>query len=181
MNLSERHYNIQYNVMIKKVFPILALSIFSSLLGSGIIAPLLPLYADSLGASGVWLGAIFAGFAVSSTISTPIFSKLSDRQGRKRYISTGLFFFGVTSVGFIWASSVYELTLIRFLQGIAGGMIIPIARAYIGDLAPEGEEGKWMGYSNAAFFAGFGVGPLLGGVLAERFLHRCCFSNYEQS
>lgn len=155
--------------MIKKVFPILALSIFSSMLGSGIIAPLLPLYADSMGASGVWLGAIFAGFAVSNTISTPIFARLSDRQGRKRYISTGLFLYGVISVGFIWASSVYQLSLIRFLQGIAGGMIIPIARAYIGDLSPEGEEGKWMGYSNAAFFTGFGVGPLIGGVLAERF------------
>lgn len=155
--------------MIKKVFPILALSIFSSMLGSGIIAPLLPLYADSLGASGVGLGVIFAGFAISNAISTPIFGRLSDRQGRKRYIATGLFLYGVISVGFIWASTVYQLSLIRLLQGVAGGMIIPIARAYIGDIVPEGEEGKWMGYTNAAFFTGFGVGPLLGGVLAEHF------------
>jgi MFS family permease len=54
-------------------------------------------------------------------------------------------------------------------MGAAGAMIIPIAMAYIGDLSPEGEEGKWMGYSNAAFFSGFGIGPLLGGALAERF------------
>ncbi len=155
--------------MIKKVFPILALAIFSSMLGSGIIAPLLPLYADSLGASGVELGTIFAGFAISNTISTPIFGRLSDRQGRKRYISTGLFLYGIISVGFIWASSVYQLSLIRLLQGVAGGMIIPIARAYIGDIVPKGEEGKWMGYTNAAFFTGFGVGPLIGGVLAEHF------------
>ncbi len=155
--------------MIKKVFPILALSIFSSMLGSGIIAPLLPLYADSLGASGVWLGTIFAGFAISNAISTPIFGRLSDRHGRKRFISTGLFLHGIISLGFIWAFSVNQLSLIRFAQGIAGGMIIPIARAYIGDLSPKGEEGKWMGYSNAAFFTGFGFGPLLGGVLTEQF------------
>ncbi len=48
-------------------------------------------------------------------------------------------------------------------------MILPIAMAYIGDLAPEGEEGKWMGYANTAFFSGFGIGPLLGGTLADHF------------
>jgi MFS family permease len=48
-------------------------------------------------------------------------------------------------------------------------MVIPIALAYIGDLSPAGEEGKWMGYANAAFFSGFGIGPFLGGTLADRF------------
>ena len=55
------------------------------------------------------------------------------------------------------------------MQGAAGGMIIPIAMAYIGDISPEGEEGKWMGYANAAFFGGFAAGPLLGGTLADWF------------
>jgi MFS family permease len=54
-------------------------------------------------------------------------------------------------------------------MGGAGAMIIPIAMAYVGDLSPKGEEGKWMGYANAAFFSGFGIGPLLGGTLAEHF------------
>jgi MFS family permease len=46
-------------------------------------------------------------------------------------------------------------------------MILPIAQAYVGDVSPQGEEGKWMGYANAAFFSGFGFGPLMGGVMAE--------------
>jgi MFS family permease len=48
-------------------------------------------------------------------------------------------------------------------------MILPIAQAYIGDISPEGEEGTWMGYFNAAFFTGFGIGPLVGGTLTEHF------------
>jgi MFS family permease len=48
-------------------------------------------------------------------------------------------------------------------------MVIPIAFAYIGDLSPEGDEGKWTGYANAAFFSGFGIGPLFGGVLTDHF------------
>ncbi len=155
--------------MIKKVFPILALSIFSSLLGAGIIIPLLPIYAENLGATGIWLGIISAGFFASNAIVTPIFGRLSDRKGRKLFISVGLLCYTIISASFIWADTVPQLVLIRFLQGIAGGMILPIAQAYIGDISPEGEEGKWMGYFNAAFFTGFGIGPLVGGTLTEHF------------
>jgi len=153
--------------MIKKVFPILGLSLFSSLLGAGIVLPLLPLYAESLGATGIWLGVIFAAFSISNAISIPIFGRLSDRSGRKLFLSIGLLFYAIVSLGFVWSGTVFQLIFFRFLQGMAGGMIIPIAQAYIGDICPEGEEGKWMGYANAAFFSGFGFGPLMGGTLTE--------------
>ena len=152
---------------IKKVFPILGLSIFSSMLGVGIILPLLPIYAENLGATGIWLGVIFAGFSISRTIIMPVAGRLSDRRGRKLILGIGLFAFALTSLGYIWANDTASLFLIRFLQGIASGMILPIAQAYIGDIAPEGEEGKWMGYFNATFFTGFGFGPLMGGILTE--------------
>lgn len=153
--------------MINKVFPILALSIFSAMLGVGIIAPLLPLYAENLGATGIWLGIIFAGFSVSRAIFMPIIGRLSDRSSRKLFICIGLFIYSIISLGYIWADSVSQLALVRLIQGAAAGMIIPIAQAYIGDISPEGEEGKWMGYFNAAFFTGFGIGPLMGGTLTE--------------
>lgn len=99
----------------------------------------------------------------------PIFGRLSDRRGRKQFICIGLLFYSIISLGYIWASSVSQLTLIRLLHGAAAGMIIPIAQAYVGNISPEGEEGKWMGYFNAAFFTGFGFGPLMGGALTEHF------------
>jgi MFS family permease len=129
-----------------------------------------------LGASGIWLGAIFAGFAISRSIFTPIFGRLSDRSGRKLFISIGLLSFSIISLGFIWANSVSQLILIRILHGATGGMVIPIALAYIGDISPQGEEGKWMGYSNAAFFIGFGFGPLIGGVLTDQFSMTVAFA-----
>jgi MFS family permease len=52
---------------------------------------------------------------------------------------------------------------------MASGMVFPIAQAYIGDMAPKDEEGKWMSYYNVALFTGFGFGPLMGGILAEQF------------
>lgn len=153
--------------MIKKVFPPLALALFSVMLGAGLIIPLLPLYAHSLGANITWLGIISASFFVASVISTPLFGRLSDRKGRKVFIAIGLLCYGIISLSFIWATTVYQLTLVRFLQGIAGGMIVPLIQAYVGDMAPPGAEGKWMGYFNATLLAGFGIGPLLGGTLTE--------------
>ena len=155
--------------MIRKVFPILALSVFSSMLGVGIVAPLLPLYAKDLGATGIWIGVIFASFSISRTIFMPITGWLSDRWGRKLFLIIGLLSFSIVSLGYIWAESVSQLILVRLINGATAGMILPIAQSYVGDVSPEGEEGTWMGYFNAAFFTGFGFGPLIGGVLTDHF------------
>lgn len=137
------------------------------MVGIGIIAPLLPIYAENLGATGVWVGIIFAGYAVSRTVVLPFTGRLSDRRGRKPVIAIGLFVFSLTSFAYVLAGNVGSLLLIRLLQGVAAGFVQPISQAYIGDIAPEGEEGKWMGFFNATFLLGWGCGPLMGGVLAE--------------
>jgi len=123
------------------------------MLGSGIVVPLLPLYAESLEASGLWLGLIFAAFPLSRTLATPVFGRLSDRKGRKLFISIGLLTYAIISFGFIYTNTVSQLVLMRFLHGLAGALILPVAQAYVGDISPPGEEGKWMGYANAAFLA----------------------------
>jgi DHA1 family multidrug resistance protein-like MFS transporter len=139
------------------------------MIGIGIIAPLLPIYARNLGATGVWVGVIFAGYAISRTIILPFVGKLSDRRGRKPVISAGLFLFALTSFAYVLAGNVATLFIIRLMQGVAAGLVQPIAQAYIGDIAPEGEEGKWMGFFNATFLIGWGFGPLLGGILTDYF------------
>jgi len=106
----------------------------------------------------------------------PIIGRLSDRSGRKLFLSIGLLIYSISSLGYIWADSVSQLTLVRLIQGATGGMIIPIAQAYIGDISPAGEEGTWMGYFNAAFFTGFGFGPLMGGVITDHFGMNVAFS-----
>jgi len=161
--------------MIRKVFPVLALSIFSSMLGVGIIVPLLPLYAENLGASGIWIVIIFASFSISRAIITPVVGRLSDRRGRKLLLSIGLLASSIISLGYI-SNSLLQLTLVRLLHGAASGMIQPVVQAYIGDISPKGEEGKWMGYFNAAFLTGFGFGPLMGGVLTDHFGMNVSFS-----
>ena len=164
------------STMITKVFPILALGVFSATLGMGIVSPLLPLYVDAMGATGIWLGIIIAAFAISHSIITPIAGRLSDRSGRKLFLGIGLLVSSIVSLGYIWAGNVYQLASVRLINGVGAAMSIPIALAYVGDLSPEGEEGKWMGYAQAAFFSGFGFGPVMGGVLTDHFGMTACFS-----
>lgn len=151
----------------RKVFAPLAFAMFSSNLGMGIVAPLLSIYARDMGASGVWIGLVMASYAIANIVSTPLFGRLSDRKGRKIFLLFGLLAYSLISLCYIFSTNLPLLCLIRLLHGAAGGTVLPIAAAYIGDVSPKGEEGKWMGYASAAFYSGFGVGPLLGGVMSQ--------------
>ena len=153
----------------KKLFDVLFISVFSAMLGLGIVGPLLPIYADNLGASGLWIGMIFSGFAAARAIFMPIVGRLSDESGRKKFIVVGLFAYALLSLGYVTAGSVYSLTAVRFCHGIASAMVVPIAMAYIGDLSKRGEEGTYMAKFQVSFFLGLGSGPLLGGILNDAF------------
>ena len=70
---------------------------------------------------------------------------------------------------YLSASSSGHLIAVRALHGASAGMVIPIAQAYVGDLSPAGKEGSFMGTFTVSIFTAFGIGPLLGGPLADRF------------
>lgn len=150
-----------------KVFAVLFSSTFVAMLGIGIIVPLLPVYADSLGASGLWMGMIFSGFALTRSIFMPFLGRMSDTRGRKVFIVLGLILYTIFSILYIRISTVYGLAILRLFHGFAAAMVIPITVAYIGDISAEHGEGKAMGTFNVALFAGFGVGPLIGGILSD--------------
>lgn len=149
------------------IFTSLYAAIFSTMLGIGIVVPLLPRYAQMLGASGLGIGMIFSSFALSRAISMPIFGRFSDTKGRRKIIITGLFTYLVFSLFYVPADSVFELSIIRFLQGVSSAMVFPVAIAYIGDIAPHGKEGTCLGSFTSSIFLGMGFGPLLGGILTD--------------
>ena len=152
-----------------RIFSVLAFAIFVSMLGLGIIVPVLPLYAKTLGASGVWVGAIFAGFAISRSVFMPFVGRLSDKTGRKNFIATGLLLYGLSCLGFIFATDYITLFCVRILQGFCSAMIVPIAQAYVGEIAPPERVGSYMGQFNVAIFCGMGFGPFIGGCIHDYF------------
>ena len=142
---------------------------FGTVTGVGIVVPLLPVYASNLGASGVYIGLIFGAFSISRTFLLPYFGRRSDKKGRKPFIIIGLFAYTLVSLAFILSNSIESLIAIRFLQGIASAMIMPAVQAYVGDITPSGQEGFTMGLFNMSMFLGLSLGPLIGGVIHDRF------------
>ncbi|QTA85586.1 MFS transporter [Desulfonema magnum] len=153
----------------KKIFATLFFSIFTVVTGVGIVVPLLPVYAHELGANGFYVAMVFGIFSISRTCFLPYFGRCSDEKGRKPYIVTGLLAYGLISFAFMFADTLELLIIIRFVQGIASAMIMPVIHAYVGDITPKNREGFTMGVFNMSVFLGLSLGPLAGGVLKDHF------------
>ncbi len=151
----------------KGVFVTLFFTMFSTVTGVGIVVPLLPIYAHDLGASGLYVGMIFGSFSISRTLLLPFFGRLSDRKGRKPFISMGLFSYTLISFAFILSKNVETLILLRFIQGAASAMVMPVVQAYVGEITPEGSEGYSMGIFNLSMFLSLSLGPLMGGTIKD--------------
>jgi len=161
----------------KKIFGTLFFSMFGTVTGVGIVVPLLPVYASNLGAGGIYIGLIFGSFSLSRTFLLPYFGRFSDKKGRKPFIIIGLFAYTLVSLAFIISSSVESLIAIRFFQGIASAMIMPAVQAYVGEITPAGREGFTMGVFNMSMFLGLSFGPLIGGVIRDRFTLDASFAS----
>jgi len=161
--------------MYRRVYFVLFTALFASAMGTGFIGPLMPLYARELGARGLTLGLIFTGFSLAQFVSMPVVGRLSDRFGRRVFLVVGLSLYTVFSLLYSVADGVVSLILVRVLHGATAGMVNPVAQAYIGDITPDGEEGARLGTFNVALFSAFGLGPLLGGPVADRFGIRAPF------
>jgi DHA1 family multidrug resistance protein-like MFS transporter len=153
--------------MNRQILIILLLSVFIALLGIGIIVPVMPDFATRLGASGTSLGLMIAAFSLTRGFFQPIVGSFSDRWGRKGFLIAGLFIYGLVGLILPEAKTVPNLIIIRSFHGFGSAMIMPVAMAYVSQLAPSGEEGRYMGLLNIAIFSGFGGGPLLGGFFAD--------------
>ncbi len=161
--------------MNRKAFVVLVGSMFISMLGMGIVSPFLPIYANTLGASSTEVGLIQSAFSIAGIGTLLFVGRLSDRFGRKPFLSSGLAIFSISSVGLIFANDPIHLIMWRFIQGLGSSAHLPIAQAYLGDITPEGNEGKWMGTFNSVLYAGIGAGPLVGGILKDAFSIKTCF------
>lgn len=147
----------------------------AAMLGIGIIVPILPLYAESMGASGLLVGLVVGAFALSRTVFAPIIGRISDRRGRKRILLGGLFLYVLLSLSYVMAPDPAWLVAVRFAHGFASIMITPIAQAYIGDITPQGKEGEYINLFVMSLFTGMAIGPLLGGYLSEAFSFQAPF------
>jgi len=152
-----------------RAIKVLLLSVFVAMLGLGIVSPILPLYAESLGATYTQVGLLSSAWSISRLIFSAPAGRLSDSSSKKKVIVAGLLVYAVVSLMYVVAWDYNSLLSFRFVHGLGSAMTMPIAMAYAAELSPEGEEGRYMGTMNFAMFGGMGFGPLLGGSLTDLF------------
>jgi MFS transporter, DHA1 family, tetracycline resistance protein len=153
--------------MIARLLPILGVT-FIDILGFSILLPILPYFVKSFGASDFVVGLLFSTFAACQFLAGPIWGNVSDRIGRKRVLIVSQI--GATIGWFMLAlaHSIGMVFLARIIEGCSGGNL-SVTQAYVADLVEPKDRGRAFSYVGASFSAGIVFGPVLGGVLFQRF------------
>jgi DHA1 family multidrug resistance protein-like MFS transporter len=164
-----RRFASQYDSLRHLRNPDLALLAIAGLFASmshSIIVPLLPAYADSLGAGPVFIGLLFGAPAAVQAVFSPLFGYLADRMARKPLICLGIGLGAASVAALGLASGPLALLALRGIDGLALAMQQPATTAYIGDQYTENERGGALGAFKSAGLTGVAVGPALGGGLS---------------
>jgi MFS transporter, DHA1 family, tetracycline resistance protein len=144
------------------IFLIVAVDI----LGYTIILPLLPFYAEKLGATPAVIGFLVAAYAVCQLVAGPLLGRFSDQIGRRPLL---LFSQMGTLIGFLMLAYAGSLTMVfasRVVDGLTAGNL-SLAQAYISDVTRPEDRAKSFGIIGIAFGAGFLIGPAISGALAQ--------------
>ena len=144
---------------------VLMATAFVDMIGAVMILPLIPFYAETLGASGFVIGVLISAFSIAQLVSAPLWGRLSDRHGRRPVLVLGLAISAISYVAFAFAQSLWLLFLSRAVQGLGGGTV-GVLQAYVADASEPEERAKGLGWLSAATSLGVIVGPALGSVLA---------------
>ena len=148
------------------VLGLVLVTVFLDLIGFGIVLPLLPFYATSMGASPLDVGLIMASYSLMQLIFSPVWGSLSDKYGRRPILLIGLFGSSLSYLVFGLANTLSVLLLSRLVGGVMGANV-PVAQAIIADSTSPEKRARGMGLIGAAFGLGFIFGPAIGGFLSQ--------------
>ena len=154
----------KYNISAKKLLPIIVICVVVDMLGYMMIMPLLPFYAQSLGASDFTIGIIISLNAVTSLVSGPFWGKLSDKYGRKSILLVSQMGTLISFIILAAANSMGVLMLSRVVDGLFGGQI-PVINAAIADVTRPETRAERMAVMAVSMTVGSIVGPMIGGYL----------------
>ncbi len=164
----------------RRTLYIMAFAQMVSMIGFSSIFPFLPLYVASLGTTTavsleLCTGLVYSGQAFSMMLASPVWGALSDRWGRKPMVARAMFGGAAVIALMAHVRSAEELVGLRILQGLITG-VMGAGNALVAATAPRGRTGYAMGLLQVAMGLGLGVGPVLGGVVADALGYPAAFT-----
>ncbi len=156
------------------VFSGLMLGMFLAALDQTIVGTALPAIVNTLHGLN-HLSWVVTAYLITSTVSTPIYGRLSDMFGRKGLFQLAIIIFLVGSVLAGMSHSMLELITFRGVQGLGAGGLMALAMTIIADVVSPRDRGRYQGYFGATFALSAVAGPLLGGVFTDDLSWRWIF------
>src|SRR5204863_5453242 len=150
------------------------LSIFLGAMESTVVATAMPRVVASLGGLSIYSW-VFSGYLLTSTVTMPLWGRLSDLYGRRPIFLTGLGFFLAGSALSGAAMNMTQLIVFRMLQGLGAGALMPIGMTVVGELFGLERRAKMQGYISGVWGVASLLGPLIGGLLTDHASWRWVF------
>jgi MFS family permease len=158
----------------RRVFVGLILAMILAALDQSIVSTALPVIAGELGRLDhlTW---VVTAFMLTSTVSAPLYGKLSDMYGRKPFFAISIGLFLVASALCGAAHSMTALIGFRALQGLGAGGLMTMSQTLVGSIVPMRERGRYQGLFTGAFAVSSVASPLLGGFITGHASWRWVF------
>jgi EmrB/QacA subfamily drug resistance transporter len=151
-----------------EILAAILLALFLFALDQTVVGTALPVILTDLKGNDLYVWAVTI-YLLTSTISGPIYGKLSDLFGRRPIFIFAVVVFLVASVLAGLSQEMWQFILFRGLQGLGGGAVFPVALAVVADLYTPAERGKYLGLFGAVFGVSSLVGPAIGGLITDLF------------
>jgi EmrB/QacA subfamily drug resistance transporter len=156
------------------VLPGLLLALIIAMLDQLVVSTALPRIVGDLHGLN-HLSWVVTAYILASTVTTPLYGKLGDQYGRKRWLMVAIVVFLIGSALSGLSTSMNMLIAFRALQGLGAGGLMVGAIATIGDMVSPRERGQYMGYMMAAMTLAMIAGPLVGGAITDSWGWRWIF------
>jgi EmrB/QacA subfamily drug resistance transporter len=118
---------------------------------------------------------VVTAYLLTTTLSTPLYGKISDLHGRKKVFQFAIVVFLIGSALSGLSQNMDQLIAFRALQGLGGGGLMALAMAIVGDIVSPRERGRYQGYFGGVFALASIGGPLAGGFLTDHLTWRWIF------
>ncbi len=144
------------------------LAMFMAALDQTIVAPVIPTLGAALGDTE-YISWIISAYFLTATATTPLYGKFADIYGRRPTLMMAIAIFVIGSIICALSHSMVWMIAGRAVQGLGGGGLMALPNTVIGDLMPPRERGRLAGHIAIMWGTASIAGPVLGGLIAERF------------